>query len=116
MFEDDFGSGAIAPTAAATARGRVEPVTDLPSIGKSIIFFTTAQASAQHQTVVLNYVYYPSLGLEQQSSSGSSSSGRIKLAKTQKKSAINDFKERLKSRFQSFRNRANEASPRTSFR
>ena len=61
-------------------------------------------------------IAYPLLGLEQQSSSGSSNSGRIKLAKTQKKSAINDFKERLKSRFQSFRNRANEASPRTSFR
>ena len=47
VFEDDFGSGAIAPTAAATARGRVDPVTDLPSIGKFIIFFTTAHRLAQ---------------------------------------------------------------------
>ena len=102
VFEDDFA--AIAPTAAVT-RGRAEPVTELPSIGEPIIAKIFLGSSSKVNTTVASFT-----GVVSQQNT------RIKLAKTQKKTAINDFKERLKSRFQSFRNRVNSnQSPRRSF-
>ena len=107
VFEDD-----IKPTAVLN-HGSVQHVTELPSFG-----LEAQDSGFQHRQRPRSNNDFGSgrngfgsvevLDAKEEAPTG----GRIKLAQTQKKTAINDFKERLKSRFQKFRSRVKDSESR----